>query len=148
MSKKLEGLFENPGLKIKNCAKIVFIIESLACLIASIIIGVNEFYELEVLAFILGCGGGGILVSFLMNLILYAIGELVENVSIIKDNTTHFQSNQEKVLEPKQTETKQVKPVSTPVQNTASNNKKECPNCGAKNNLSNSTCWACNHELE
>ena len=160
MFKKLERLFENPGLKIKKCAKIFFVIECIATIITAIVCGVEAYSGFFVFLLIFVCG---ILASFLANLTLYAAGEVVENISIIKDNTTHFQPNHEKILEPKQTETKQtetkqtetkqteskqIKPVSTPVQNTASNNKKECPNCGAKNNLSNATCWACNHELE
>jgi len=73
----LEKLFEYPGSKIKSYAKIVFIIEAIAFLVAGVICLFNEATLILGLSLIIG----GIPASYITNLFLMAFGDLVETAS-------------------------------------------------------------------
>ena len=73
----LEKLFEYPGSKIKSYAKILFIIEAIAFLVAGVICLFNEATIILGLSLIIG----GIPSSYITNLFLLAFGDLVETSS-------------------------------------------------------------------
>ena len=83
----LDNLYENIGSKIKNLAKWIFIVEAIGAIITGLVLLCKDedliLYGLITLA----CGP---IVAYIGSWILYAFGELVEDVHAIrnKEETT------------------------------------------------------------
>ena len=132
----LDNLYENIGGKIKNWAKWMFIVEA----ICAIIVGVALFSEAEYDEIFILYGFLTIIVGPIVSLvgswILYAFGQLVEDVHAMRDKegTTkegHAKRETEEKAEQKTTisPNQEVKEnVVVPVQ--IKNGKYECPKCG------------------
>lgn len=75
---------ENPGGKLKIIASVFFVLE----LIGSIIGAIAAMYEDVIIGIIILVAG--VFVSYLMNVGMYAFGELVENSTIIASNITGY----------------------------------------------------------
>lgn len=77
-------MYENIGGKIKGLAKAVFVIETIITVIAGfILIAMDE--DLSLLGFFLLIVGP--LISWLLSLLLYGFGELIDKASEIERNT-------------------------------------------------------------
>ncbi len=85
-------MFENIGKKIKALCKIAFIVFSILSFIIGLVVGVplmESGDEAGVLGFflIILIGGGGMLFSYLLVMVLYGFGELVDtNQTQVKQN--------------------------------------------------------------
>ena len=75
----LDDLFENIGAKIKKWARILFVIEVISAIIGGLAL-INEVGAIGVA--VLVCGP---FVAWISSAILYAFGELVEDVHAIRD---------------------------------------------------------------
>lgn len=71
----LDKLFENPGEKIKNYAKIMFIIECIAAIISAFVAS-DELEEFGPFIMVLL---GGFVVAYITSLFMAAFGELVQS---------------------------------------------------------------------
>ena len=71
----LDKLFTNPGEKIKKYAKVLFIIECVASIIAGIIASDEFEYFLPFLLTIVG----GVVVAYISSLFMAAFGDLVQS---------------------------------------------------------------------
>ena len=74
----LDNLYENIGGKIKNWAKWIFIVEAIGAIITGIVLAIEE----DILYIFIAIGGP--IVAWVSSWILYAFGELVENIHQIK----------------------------------------------------------------
>lgn len=72
----MKVLFEKTGHKIKVISEVVFVLDVIACIIFTIILHDEMYYA----ALIFFCGP---LVAWIINLIIYGFGEIIENSSII-----------------------------------------------------------------
>ena len=93
MNNFLDGLYGNIGRKIKNLAKWAFFVEAIlvvaAAIVASTVMLINMldyFYEDYLIGLILlpVAVVVSLLISFASSWILYAFGDFVENISIMK----------------------------------------------------------------
>ena len=79
-------LFDNAGRRIKNVINILFWISAIAQAISAIIVGIGigdvGGFFVAVLLIVLG-----FFVSWLSALLLYAFGELCENIMSVEDDT-------------------------------------------------------------
>ena len=82
MERMLDDLFSNIGRKIQNIAKIAFVISLIAGLLCVVIELFSGFGYDGILLLI---GLGGTLVSYLNCLFLCAIGQLVNDVHVVKN---------------------------------------------------------------
>ena len=72
----MDGIFSNPGRRIKNWAKVLYVIEIIAAVIGGIaMIAADD----DMFLFGLLTAAVGILAAFITALFLYAFGELVES---------------------------------------------------------------------
>ncbi len=78
----LDSLYENIGVKIKNWAKWIFIVEAIGAVITGIALAVNE----DALYIFIAIGGP--IVAWVGSWILYAFGELVEDIHALRYNST------------------------------------------------------------
>ena len=75
-------MYKNVGKQIKDLASIVALIEAVASVITGIIVACIDFEDMWWIGAIIIAGG--LLFSWLSNLILYAFGELVDKTSLIE----------------------------------------------------------------
>lgn len=86
---------------------------------------------------------GGSLLSWILGIYSYAIGQITEDIRQIRYATLYT------LQELREQKTNTNAPAAqAPLQAAAQAPKKVCPHCGAKNNMSNTTCFACNGELD
>ena len=76
----LDNLYDDIGAKIKNWAKWIFIIEAISAIIGGIVLMANDAAFIGFIALI-----GGPLVAWVSSWLLYAFGQLVEDVHAIRD---------------------------------------------------------------
>ena len=144
-------MFDNIGGKLKKLAVILFIVGVIASLVCAIVYGRTvEVYShrtettfnfwLFLLILVGGCGA-----SYVEVMALYAFGQLVEN----SDTSTQLALNDSKE---RGNEKRNAAPsyqygasARKPVTDVP---KKNCPYCGARNNLNNKTCFACGKTIE
>ena len=84
----LDNLYENIGGKIKNWAKWIFIVEAIGSIITAIVLPIasgdpDDFILISVLIAIVGP-----IVAWVGSWILYAFGELVEDVHAMRDKNS------------------------------------------------------------
>ena len=72
----LENLFANAGAKIKKYAKTLFVIESIAAIIA-FLVTIAEDEDMVLIG--IAIAAGGMLVAYLSSLFLAAFGDLVQS---------------------------------------------------------------------
>lgn len=121
-------MFENIGQKIKGLSKIIFT----AGVILAVIIGIILFcllIEDGVLAVLsaVACIGIGILLSWLSVMLLYGYGDMVQNISDIR--------NQLYVANDTKSPQNKTDVVSKPHW--------VCKNCGRQNAAGSTSCWNC-----
>ena len=131
-------MYDNIGGKIKGLAKVIFIIEAIGTIIAGIVLLITGDLALFGLL-ILICGP---LVAWVSSWILYAFGELVEDVGTIRYQVQHEKSTKQK--------SKGV-PTSNPEimpPNLSNRNKVFCEKCGADITFNKSACHVCKSKIE
>ena len=120
----LDSLYENIGGKIKNWAKWIFIVEAIAAIIGGVALMADESAVIGLVVLI--CGP---LVAWVGSWVLYAFGELVEDVHAIRNKEIPTTAN--KSNSPTNTQTSAQ---FTDVLRNAANKQKEtvkrCPYCG------------------
>ena len=150
----LDKLYTDIGAKIKNWAKWIFIVESIAAIITGIAL---MFEDAVFIGFIvLICGP---LVAWVSSWILYAFGEFVEDTKAIRYNTEIIiQSTNHNPVEEtarnNKSEAKECpnhqpevctknKAVNVPTENSVEDTTWVCGKCNTRNLLSNNACWRC-----
>ena len=90
----LDNLYENIGSKIKNWAKWIFVIEAIGAVITGLVLLFTDEYLILYGLLTLVCGP---IVAYVGSWILYAFGELVEDVHAIrnKEGTTEEKAKRE-----------------------------------------------------
>jgi hypothetical protein len=91
----LDSLYQNIGGKIKNWAKWIFILEAIGSIITAIVLPIasgdpDDFILISVLIAIVGP-----IVAWVGSWILYAFGELVEDVGTIRYQVQHEKSTKQ-----------------------------------------------------
>ena len=136
-------MFDNIGRKLKTLAKVFCWIGIIGSLIGAIPIWVSgsqasryrysssstlsiAFIGLLVLVF--GC-----LLSWIASWALYAFGEMVEDTDAIR-NSLESRGRRPSYL-------------NTNEQKSIQEEKKDCPYCGARNSMENTTCYACGKSI-
>ena len=136
-----DNLYENIGGKIKNWAKWIFIFEAIGAVIAGLVL---LFTDEDLILYGLLTAICGPIVAYVSSWILYAFGELVEDVHAMRDKegTTkeghakrETEAKAKRVAEEKAEQKTTISPnqevkenVVVPVQ--IKNGKYECPKCG------------------
>ena len=132
-------MFENPGGKIKSIVKTVYIIEVIAVVIAAIAAW-NDMGEFWLFVVILALGIG---VAYLSAIGLYAFGELVENSTIIAENSSRTSAPPRNIITPQSTTSSEsitTKTYQTHPKNTNKNAFWVCPTCHKENQMICGTC--------
>ena len=155
-----ESLYKNIGGKVKALAQWIFALEA----ISAIISGIWLLSEEEGIGFLVLFLGP--LVALASSWILYAFGELVEDMHEMRDKKAAAAVNIPTVLNeaPAYTAPKQTAPVvaaETPVNmdkapNTANapvsaeikNGEKVCPKCGTAQRADRRVCWSCGQHFD
>ena len=157
----LDNLYENIGGKIKNWAIWIFVIEAIGAIIAGLVLIIENgdfMYGLLILV----CGP---IVALVGSWILYAFGELVEDVHALRSNsiaptyTTQSQSTSNSSPAQKQTTSPVVAavPVATkeapnksnaPISAEIKDGEKVCPKCGTAQKSDRRVCWSCGQPFD
>lgn len=157
----LDNLYENIGGKIKNWAKWIFIVESICAIIAGLVLfSEAEYDEIFILYGFLAIILGPV-VAWVGSWLLYAFGEMVEDLHAIrKKESPPIKTTQPQLIQtqdkPKQAQKPQKveqktaishnqevkETVVVPVQ--IKNGKYECPRCGCsvKNGQEKCLCFS------
>ena len=162
----LDSLYENIGIKIKNWAKWIFIVEAIGAIITGFVLLCldEDFILYGLLAMILGP-----FVAWVGSWILYAFGELVEDVHTIRCKTvansieptytTQSQATSNSSPAQKQTTSPVVAavPVATkgapnksnaPISAEIKDGEKVCPKCGTAQRIDRRVCWSCGQPFD
>lgn len=75
----MDILFEDSGKIIKKISGIYLVIAAVSSLICAIAFGRNEYHDFSFLPFI-GIFVGGLVFSFISSLLLYAFGDITDNI--------------------------------------------------------------------
>lgn len=89
----LDFLYENIGAKLKSLAKFTFVIEAIGSVITGIVLTFDQYYA----AYLLICVFGPI-VAWVSSWILYAIGQIAEDASIIRNKQQTLMNTPETML--------------------------------------------------
>lgn len=151
-------MFNNPGGKIKSWAIAAFAIEAISAFISGIVYS-DELEGLTIVVIL-----GGILVAYTTALLLYALGELVENSSRSIELLERAEQREiEKRASAPKAPARKSAPVAAPTPNTAKpaevvpktiwakpqldENMIACPTCGTVQRKTRTTCFHCGAEL-
>ena len=130
----MSNLFNDPGNKIKAWAKVLFVIEVIAAIVAAFLKG-WEGFDIFKPALFFGILIGGLLTAIIGNLLMYGFGELIKN------------TEQRSVSSAERANTA-PKPLSVnAVQKYDDEEFINCPKCGIPQNSRNVKCKACGAEL-
>ena len=129
----LDNLYQNIGGKVKGLAKAIFLVEAVATIIAGLgLLFTNEDFVLYgVLTLV--CGP---VVAFVSSWVLYAFGDLVEDVRAIRNNEGTTEEKAKRLAEEKakcELEESIDNSVSNPLKTVVPNKYKDyysCPKCG------------------
>ena len=144
-------MFDNIGGKLKKLAVILFVIGVIASLVCAIVYGrtvkVYSYHTETTFNFwlFLLILVGGCIASYVEVMALYAFGQLVEN----SDTRTQLALDAAKERENEKWESNTTPSYGASARKPVTNApKKDCPYCGARNNLNNKTCFACGKTIE
>lgn len=131
-------MYDNIGGKIKGLAKAIFIIEAIVTIITGIMLLITGELALFGLL-ILICGP---LIAWVSSWVLYAFGELVEDVGIIR-----YQTQKDENATPKLNGSIQSKRTNnTP--NVSNANEIFCKTCGADITFDKNRCHVCKNKIK
>ena len=144
----LDNLYENIGRKIKNWAKWIFIVEAIGAIITGFVLLCldEDFILYGLLAMILGP-----FVAWVGSWILYAFGELVEDVHALRSNSiAPTYTTQDQVTPPASAAPSIIKPATSTIimpRTTVQADEWKCT-CGRihKQYVSTCSCGASKHE--
>lgn len=135
------GVFDDIGGKIQKLAIGVCCAGcAVSCVLAMILWAGNSRYQSTILLGFCTLGVGAV-ASLIGAFTLYGFGELIDMVQEIKMHLERQNENRSYSW------MQSGNAVVTGQVNTTNTFKKECPYCGAKNNLGNKTCFACDKEI-
>lgn len=160
----LENLYADIGNKIKNWAVWIFIVEALAAIIGGIALMANEFIGVGLLTMIFGP-----FVAWVSSWLLYAFGQLVEDVHDLRDmekaktapkresviksvrDERNFDEQFAKALnEVRESASKEKYPNknNAPISAEINGDNKICPQCGTSQNANRRVCWSCGQPFD
>ena len=130
-------MYDNIGRKIKSLAKFIFVLESIASFFAGILI--YALSNKAALTFIIMICGP--LIAWISSWTLYAFGELVEDVGVIRRS---FQK--ENIAQQNSTTTSSFEIITTPPKQSHTHGI-FCKVCGADITFDKSTCHVCDSKI-
>ena len=125
-------MFKNPGAKLKSIAITSFIVDCISAVIGGIVLLSNDYGWAGFITLI-----GGLFVSYVIALLIYGFGELVEN------SGKPFAHEDSEGLE-----TTVSNPIKTVAGKTDACAEITCPRCGASQFNNRKTCFKCGAKFE
>ena len=132
----LDSLYENIGGKIKNWAKWMFIFEAIGAVIAGLVL---LFTDEDLILYGLLTAICGPIVAYVSSWILYAFGQLVEDVERVRKNIVQDETSA-------QCHTNHASKKSTSdgkVLDSSASLYWTCSACKRENSVSREECWHC-----
>lgn len=156
----LENLYADIGAKIKTWAVWIFIVESIGAIITGVILMGSELLAPGFLVMIIGP-----IAAWVSSWLLYAFGQLVEDIHELRNIEYAQLQTQEKpqtkIFDAQPAKTSAAPAVSTPASKEKDPNKnnapisaeikdgnKVCPQCGTEQKADRRICWSCGQHFD